>query len=92
VSRSKDLALHNVPTRLAHELARLARYDPECMVCETHGELASRIGTSQQEVTRGLQHLVQEGLIAPTNHRHGIMVLDVDSLASYIFNRTRKVR
>lgn len=67
--------------RLSHVLADTAQDDPEHMVWETHEELARRIGTQREVVTKLLQPLKRRGLIDFEPHYHGIKVLDVERLA-----------
>lgn len=76
----KELALHDVRTRLAHALARLALAHRGGMILETHEELACLIGASRHKVTQELCNLRRQGLIAYGAHQHGIEVLDVDRL------------
>ncbi len=67
--RLLDLGARRVPTRVWVELLRLAR---EAGVlanasriehAPTHREIASRVGTSREEVTRELSHLARLGLL-----------------------------
>jgi CRP-like cAMP-binding protein len=48
----------------------------------THGQLAARIGTHREGVTRELQHLVREGIVAQTRRR--LTVNDVRALAQIV--------
>lgn len=56
-----------------------ARIDP----LPSHGDIASRIGTSREEVTRGFRQLKDDGLIA-TLDTHAIEVLDVARLRELV--------
>lgn len=81
--RIEDLALYDVKTRVAHTLARLAGGNAERVVRQTHRELAWTVGTRQEEVTRMLRYLRQEGLISYEPKREGIIILDIEALAAY---------
>jgi CRP/FNR family transcriptional regulator len=72
----EDLAFYEIKTRLARTLVRLALSSEELIVSVTHAELAARIGTRQEEVTKLLCHFRALGLVASAPHRHGLRVLD----------------
>ncbi len=80
--RLEDLGLHDVRTRLAHTVARLALADEQHMVGLTHQELAWMVGSTREKVTDGLHYLRRGGLVTFTHHHHGIRVLDPDRLLS----------
>jgi CRP/FNR family transcriptional regulator len=77
-----ELAHDQVPTRLAHTLARLARANERCVVTETHDELAWWVGTSRARVTKELHRLRDLGLIEYRPHQHGIQVVNPEYLSS----------
>jgi CRP/FNR family transcriptional regulator len=81
-SSIQELALHDVKTRLSHVLADLARLNGQSKVVATHAELATRVGTTQEWVTKLLHRLRRERLIAFEPHHRGIVVLDSDRLIS----------
>jgi CRP-like cAMP-binding protein len=65
-----------VVVRLAHTLATCALANEQRMVSETHDQLAWLAGASRPTVTKELQRLRAEGLIAFRPHQHGIHVPD----------------
>lgn len=73
--KSVELASQPVAARLVNELLRLAsahgiRDDrSEIARMPTHAELAARIGTHREAVTRELRMLAREGLVAQTGRR-----------------------
>jgi CRP-like cAMP-binding protein len=75
-----DLALHDAKTRLAHNLARLARGNEHRQVSATHAELAALVGTAPERVTKLLGTLRKEKLVIYEPHQHGIVVPDPDQL------------
>lgn len=78
----KSLALDDVPTRLAQALRHLAATNPERRVELTHQHLAELIGTTREEVTRGLAELHARGSIDVRPHCRGIVVCDQESLTA----------
>lgn len=81
--RVEELVLYDVKTRVARTLARLAAVNGQRTVRETHEQLASRVGTRQDEVTKAISHFRRLGLVTSRPHRPGIELLDVERLASY---------
>lgn len=79
----KELAFHNMRSRLAHKLAELAADDPQCIVTKSRDELASLVGTQSAEVSRALTHFLGEGLIYFRPHGRSVTVLDRERLANY---------
>jgi CRP/FNR family transcriptional regulator, cyclic AMP receptor protein len=77
-----ELSALNVQARLHCELLRLARGGgPHATLVSpapTHAELANRIGTHREAVTRELRALVQMNIIR--NHRRSLEFLDVAEL------------
>ena len=77
-----ELAALNVQARLHCELLRLARRRPDgglvISPAPTHAELASRIGTHREAVTRELRALAQMNVLR--SHRRSLEFLDVDHL------------
>lgn len=69
------VAFGRVEARLAAELLMLAR---EAKVSATHAELAARIGTAREVVTRRLDGFTREGWVAV--ERGEIRVLNMDAL------------
>lgn len=67
--RIYELSSHNVASRLQNELLRMAHVSGvesgEFLIrrAPTHAELAARIGTNRESVTRELRHLADERLI-----------------------------
>ena len=69
--RIYELASHGVGARLQSELLRMAQLthseNGEFLIrrAPTHAELAARIGTNRESVTRELRQLAEEGLVTP---------------------------
>jgi len=80
--RIEELALHPAHARLAHLLARLAAADGRHVVDLQREEIASLIGTSREEVSRGLSDLRRRSLIEYRPHRREILVKDLGRLAA----------
>ena len=80
--RIEDLGLHPAHARLAHLLARLAAADGRHVVDLLREEIASLIGTSREEVSRGLSYLRTRDLIEYHPHRREILVKDLGCLAA----------
>ena len=86
--RLLDLGAEPVQNRIRVELLRLARaarpegnearIDP----APTHGEIASRVGTTREEVTRELSRLARQGLVERTGRT--IHVRDLTALARLV--------
>jgi CRP-like cAMP-binding protein len=80
--KSVELASQPVAARLVGELLRLAEAHPagpdrsEIPRLPTHADLAARIGTHREAVTRELRLLAKEGLVVQTGRR-----LDITSRA-----------
>ena len=79
----EELAFHDMKTRLARTLARLAADDSGRLVLATHAQLATMVGTRQEEVTKALRHFREQGLVWYRPHARGIHIPDVDRLAAY---------
>ncbi len=75
-----ETVLYDVETRLARLLVRLDAAAPGRPIKLTHQELAWRVETRREEVTRLLRHFAHAKLIATRFHRHGIVVRDVAGL------------
>ena len=79
-----DLGVKRVPGRIWAELLRLARQaDVQGNTARidrppTHGEIASHIGTSREQVAREFSRLAREGLLA--RERRAIVVRDIVAL------------
>jgi len=79
-----ELNLLNVQTRIQRELLRLAkageRRDGVIEICPapTHAELASRIGTHREAVTRELRTLAKDNIIK--SGRRSLIILDLERL------------
>jgi CRP/FNR family transcriptional regulator len=58
-----ELAFSSMRTRVARTLGRLAATNAEHIVCETHQELAARLGTGREEVTRAVTELRKDNLV-----------------------------
>lgn len=77
--KSVELASQPVAARLVSELMRLAAahaIDDECSEIArmpTHADLAARIGTHREAVTRELRLLAKEGLVEQTGRRLVVM-------------------
>jgi len=80
----RELAFYPIAARLARKLVELARGNGLHAVGETHEVLAAMIGARREDVTKALRHLRDEGLVSFRFHgRQGILVLDLERLASY---------
>ena len=81
-ARIFELSALNVQARLHCELLRLARRDRNGDLtvnpAPTHAELASRIGTHREAVTREMRALVQMNVIR--NRRRSLEFLDIEHL------------
>jgi CRP-like cAMP-binding protein len=76
-----ELAAFNVQTRLHCELLRLARASSSIGCCEidpapTHRELANRIGTHREAITRELKMLSDSKIIRSGRRRMEVLNLD----------------
>lgn len=85
--RLLELGAQPVQRRIWFELLRLARdagVDANCVRLDpapTHSDIASRVGTGREQVTRELSRLARQGLIERAGHAYGPMVLrDVAAL------------
>lgn len=74
-----DLGLRSVRARLARFLLTQAKGHDAAPARWTHQEMASRIGTVREVVSRTLRVLVDEGLIQIERHR--VLILDPEALA-----------
>lgn len=80
--------------RIQAEVLRLATSVPRegksarIVPAPTHGEIASRVSTHREAVTRELSRLSRIGLI--TRDGEGMLVLDVDRLAQMVQNATHE--
>ncbi|MBV9282374.1 MAG: Crp/Fnr family transcriptional regulator [Chloroflexi bacterium] len=80
----EELALHDAWTRVAHVLPQMARDAGGLRVVRaSHREIAARVGTREDEVTRALRHLRELGLVGSIPHRRGVVLRDVEALARY---------
>ena len=90
--RVYELSTLHVDTRIQSELLRLANLAPRdgksaCIVpAPTHAEIANRVSTHREAVTRELSRLLRIGII----ERRGdsLLVSDVDRLAQIIHDAT----
>lgn len=74
-----ELAFCDVATRVARTLGRLAKGSDQHIVWETHQELAARLGTEREEVSRAVAELRRRNLV--TSPRRGqTIVLEPDEL------------
>jgi CRP/FNR family transcriptional regulator len=76
---SHDLGLLTVRGRLARFLLTYAQQDGTTPVRWTHQEIASRLGTVREVISRTMRAFVQEGLIDIQRHR--IVIVDADALS-----------
>jgi CRP/FNR family transcriptional regulator len=90
-SLAEQLALKDVSQRLATLLLEEARRSGSKLqngvafsLPLSHSQLASRLGSVREVVTRGLQKLVQQGVIETRGHR--IVVLNVKALRAQAEN------
>lgn len=87
-----EFTVLNVPTRVYAELIRMARPDSEddnrAVIAPppTHAEIASRISTHREAVTRELNDLEHSGLIE--RHDDKLVLRDLSKLAEIIERRT----
>ncbi len=75
-----ETVLYDVETRLARLLAHLDAEAPGRPIKLTYQELAWRVETRREEVTRLLRHFAHAKLIATRFHRRGIVVRDAAEL------------
>ena len=86
--RVVEFSTLGVKNRIHAELLRLAREHmqdngtAEITPAPTHGEIASRVSTHREAVTRELNHLAQIGLVK--RRRGALAVLDVQRLARLV--------
>lgn len=76
--RLADSVLKNIPSRLAALLLRIARRNDSADVFLTHEELAQLLGMRRETITRFLNELQNQNLIAL--HRGRIALLDTETL------------
>jgi CRP/FNR family transcriptional regulator len=82
--QTESLAFESMRVRLARTLATVAYDDGgRLLVCQTRDDLAARIGSRPEEVSRELGKLAQEGLVRVVPYRQTIKVLDRDALAAH---------
>ncbi len=82
--QSAALAFEPMRVRLAHTLAALAReQNGRVVVRHAQEELAARVGSRQEDVSRALRQLTRDGLIRPALPRPGVEIIDRAALASY---------
>jgi CRP-like cAMP-binding protein len=77
-----ELTCCDIRTRVAHMLARLASRDHDCVVRVTRERLGLLIGASREVVTRALDSLRAEGLVAYQSGQREIVVRDRERLAA----------
>jgi CRP/FNR family transcriptional regulator, cyclic AMP receptor protein len=86
--RVVEFSTLGVKNRIHAELLRLAREHMQgankaaITPAPTHSEIASRVSTHREAVTRELNHLAQDGLIE--RHRGGLTILDVARLSRLV--------
>jgi CRP-like cAMP-binding protein len=80
--RLEDLALYDVPTRLARDLLHLARQRGDRVIPLTQQQLASRIGASRCDITRAFRGLRQDGIVRSHRGQRGLVVLDLERLTA----------
>lgn len=86
--RVVEFSTLGVKNRIHAELLRLAREHmldankAVIMPAPTHNEIASRVSTHREAVTRELNHLAQDGLIE--RQRGGLAILDVARLSRLV--------
>lgn len=86
--RVVEFSTLGVKNRIHAELLRLARKHMRdankavIVPAPTHNEIASRVSTHREAVTRELNHLAQEGLIE--RQRGGLAILDVARLSRLV--------
>ena len=81
----EDLALRSVEARLAHTLLKHAQDSGGCLTVPrqtwtTFDEMATRLGTVRDVLSRALRTLEEEGLLRV--ERHQIVILDPAGLAA----------
>lgn len=81
-----ELAFHKVATSVARIVGRLAQEDSRHIVRETHQQLASKAGTSREEVSRALGVLEKKELI----HRCGRRLIAVPDPERLLHEHTSK--
>jgi CRP/FNR family cyclic AMP-dependent transcriptional regulator len=92
--RVYEFSTLHVNNRIQAELLRLAALAPRngksarIVPAPTHGEIASRVSTHREAVTRELSRLSRMGLI--TRGGDALLVLDVDRLAKMVQNATHE--
>lgn len=88
--RVVELSTLGVANRIHAELLRLARHHgiegntAQIEPAPTHAELASRVSTQREAVTKEIGRLVRDGILART--RAGLRVTDVGRLESMVEN------
>jgi CRP-like cAMP-binding protein len=86
--RVVEFSTLGVKNRIHAELLRLAREHMRdankavIMPAPTHNEIASRVSTHREAVTRELNHLAQDGLIE--RQHGGLTILDVARLSRLV--------
>jgi CRP/FNR family transcriptional regulator, cyclic AMP receptor protein len=86
--RVVEFSTLTVQQRIQAELLRLARETAPGQKCAvivsapTHGELASRLSTHREAVTRGLGELARAGIIE--KRRGGLVIRNVEALAALV--------
>jgi CRP-like cAMP-binding protein len=89
--RVYELSTLHVNTRIQSELLRLASLRPDgkcaCIVpAPTHVEIANRVSTHREAVTRELNRLLRIGIIQRRDD--ALLITDVDRLAEIIHDAT----
>ena len=94
-SLAEQLALKDVGQRLAtllleeaHRTAPKLRDGVSFSLPMSHSQLASRLGSVREVVTRAIQRLVQQGVIESRGHR--IVILSVEALSAQAENQLRR--
>lgn len=79
-ARMEDLALGPIATRLARLLVRLAQAHPEQRVLLSHQELADRLGTRPEQITKMLRVFRRQDWVVTQPAQPGLVVRDPATL------------
>ena len=75
----EDINLHSVETRIAQELIKMADERHEVILNMTKGDFASKMGMSQETLSRKLSHFQEMGLITQIGNKR-IILLNIEGL------------
>ena len=75
----EDINLHSVETRIAQELIKMADDKYEVILNMTKGDLASKMGMSQETLSRKLSHFQELGLIKQIGNKR-IVLINIEGL------------